>query len=76
MACQGETFNCEKAYLGQYSLNISQIARLSKYKDFRPNDEQKDEIISSTTSWLAEAGFSELQYKTQYFETKLVNQSL
>jgi hypothetical protein len=73
MACQGETFNCDKAYLGQYSLNISQIMRLSKVRDFRPNDEQKDEIINSANVWLADAGFNELTYKTQYFETKLRN---
>ena len=42
-------------------------------KDFRPNDEQKDEIINSTARWLTEAGFEQLNYKTQYFETKLLD---
>jgi len=45
MACKEEKFECEKAYLGQFTLNKSQIARLDKFIDFRPNDEQKDEII-------------------------------
>ena len=69
MACKAETFRCDQAYLGEFILNMSQIARLSKSKDFRPNDEQRDEIERHSAEWLNEIGFSELQYKTQYFET-------
>ena len=44
-ACSNDTFSCNKAFLGQYSLNLSQIARLNKLRDFRPDDDQKDQII-------------------------------
>lgn len=73
MACQNDTFSCEKAYLGLYSLNLSQIARLTNTRDFRPNDEQKDEILGKTDGWLHDLGFERLTYKTQYFETKPVD---
>lgn len=64
MPVQSETFSCDKAFLGQYSLNISQIARLANSRDFRPNDEQKDEIVEQTSKWLSEMGFESLNYKT------------
>lgn len=73
MACQGETFDCTGAKLGQYTLNASQIARLTRSRDFRPNDEQRDEIVRYSNEWLGETGFEQLQYKTQYFETRPVN---
>lgn len=64
MACQTETFNCDKAYLGQFSLNVSQTSRLTKLKDYRPNDEERDEIIKNTADWLNDIGFEDLDYKT------------
>ena len=68
--CQNDTFTCENAYLGQYTLNLSQIARLNKSRDYRPNEDQRDAILKSTKWWLDEMGFDELVYKTQYFETR------
>jgi len=72
MPCQSETFDCTGAMLGMYTLNRGQISRLTKSRDFRPNDEQKDEVIRESDKWLEEAGFEELSYKTQYFETRPV----
>jgi hypothetical protein len=47
-----------------YRLNLSQIARLTKMRDFRPDDDQKDTIVRETRDWLNELGFEELTYKT------------
>ena len=43
-------------------------------RDFRPDDEQRDTIINQTRDWLNDIGFDELQYKTQYFETKPIQE--
>lgn len=73
MPCASETFDCKSAKMGSYALNMSQISRLTKTRDFRPNDDQKDEIIKESDKWLVEQGFENLTYKTQYFETRPVN---
>ena len=70
MPCEGESFNCNNAYLGQFSLNASQVARMKKVRDYRPTDEERDEILQKTPGWLREQGFMPLTYKTQYFETR------
>lgn len=64
MPCQNDTFSCSQAYLGAYALNLSQIARLTKTRDFRPDDDQKDTIVNQTRDWLQDLGFEELTYKT------------
>lgn len=50
------------------------MLRLTGERDFRPNDEQRDEIEKHTADWLNEVGFSELKYKTQYFETSPIGE--
>ena len=69
MPCESQGFRCKSAHLGAYSLDASQLARIKTQRDFRPNDEERDEIIDRSHNWLMEAGFSRLSYKTQYFET-------
>lgn len=69
MPCESQSFRCEQAYLGQFILNASQVARMKKVRDYRPTDEERDEILEKTPAWLREHGFAPLTYKTQYFET-------
>ena len=49
MACGNDHFNCSDAYLGQFHLNLSQLARLNRYSDYRPNDDERDEIVKKTS---------------------------
>jgi hypothetical protein len=46
---------------------------LTNQKDFRPTDEQRDEIVNATSKYFEDSGFQELRYKTQYFETRPLN---
>lgn len=71
MPCQSESFNVDTAFLGAFELNPTQIARLKKNRDYRPTEDERDEIIERSRDFLLDMGFTELQYKTQYFETKV-----
>lgn len=70
MPCEAEGFRCDDAFLGQYQLNQSQLARIKKQRDYRPDDKERDSVLEKTINWLMDSGFSKLTYKTQYFETQ------